>query len=70
LDIQIHAAPFKKGISAIYLKIFLIFMEVKFSYRESKVRNVGGIDPNAISKEDVIEEIIKWIKTRIRKLKL
>jgi hypothetical protein len=27
LDIQIHAAPFKKGISAIYLKIFLIFMK-------------------------------------------
>ena len=26
---------------------------------------VAGIDPNAISKEDVIEEIIKWIKKEI-----
>jgi death-on-curing family protein len=31
---------------------------------------VAGIDPNAISKEDVIEEIIKWIETRICRLKL
>ncbi|MCX6677565.1 MAG: type II toxin-antitoxin system death-on-curing family toxin [Methanothrix sp.] len=31
---------------------------------------VARIDPNAISKEDVIEEIIKWIKTRMRRLEL
>lgn len=31
---------------------------------------VAGIDPNEISKEDVIEAIIKWIKTRICRLEL
>jgi death-on-curing family protein len=31
---------------------------------------VAGIDPNAISKEDVIEEIVKWIKTKMRRLEL
>ncbi len=43
LDIQIHAIPFEKAISAIYLKIFRIFKKLKLRNRESKVRNVGLI---------------------------
>lgn len=31
---------------------------------------VAGIDPNEVPKEVVVEEIIKWIRGRIRKLEL
>jgi death-on-curing family protein len=31
---------------------------------------VGGIIPDEVDKDDVVEEIIKWIKARIRELEL